>query len=213
MKTEFVLVDFENVQPKNMTALVGGPFQIKVFLGAAQAKIPLDMARALQAFGPDAEYIQIDGHGSNALDFHIAYYIGKLAVEHPQATFCIVSKDTGFDPLIRHLKARKITCRRTTAMTDLAQSKRAPALSAAPGAPARRAAGAVAAPVGRFDAVVKNLTKRAADNPRRLKTLTTTIRSLFAHKLSDGDVQNLLEQLTQRGIISVTDGKVTYSLP
>jgi hypothetical protein len=38
LKTNFVLVDFENVQPKNVSLLSGGPFEIKVFLGANQAK-------------------------------------------------------------------------------------------------------------------------------------------------------------------------------
>jgi hypothetical protein len=75
MKTNFVLVDFENVQPNNFSLLNGYSFKIKVFLGANQAKIPIDMARTLQLFGPDVEYIQIEGNGSNALDFHIAYYI------------------------------------------------------------------------------------------------------------------------------------------
>lgn len=70
MKTEFVLIDFENTQPKDVASLNGGRYKIKVFLGAQQAKIPLEMARALQAFGPHAEYIQISGNGNNAVDFH-----------------------------------------------------------------------------------------------------------------------------------------------
>ncbi|MGH8585037.1 MAG: PIN domain-containing protein [Gammaproteobacteria bacterium] len=77
MRTNFVLVDLENVQPRNIGLLYGGPFKIKVFLGATQCKISLDMARAFQAFGRDVEYIQMDGNGTNALDFHIAYYVGR----------------------------------------------------------------------------------------------------------------------------------------
>jgi hypothetical protein len=72
MKTNFVLIDLENVQPKNISLLNGGPCKIKIFLGGNQAKFPVDMARALQIFGPDAEYIHIEGNGNNALDFHIA---------------------------------------------------------------------------------------------------------------------------------------------
>ncbi len=217
MKTEFVLVDFENVQPKNMAALIGGPFKIKVFLGAAQSKISLEMARALQAFGPDAEYIQIDGHGSNALDFHIAYYIGRLAAEWPHASYCIISKDTGFDPLIKHLKAQNILCRRTTSVADICPTKHPPILAPAakPGAagakPPRRAP--AAPPPARIDAVITNLTKRAAAKPRTLKTLNATIRLLFANTLSDEELHDLLDQLTQRGLITITAGKVSYSMP
>ncbi len=55
MKTEFVLIDFENTQPKDLTSLNGGRYKIKVFLGAQQAKVPVAMARALQALGANAE--------------------------------------------------------------------------------------------------------------------------------------------------------------
>ena len=217
MKTEFVLIDFENVQPKNMIALVGGLFKIKVFLGAAQSKIPLEMARALQAFGPDAEYIQIDGHGSNALDFHIAYYIGRLVAEWPDASYCIISKDTGFDPLIKHLKAQKISCRRSASVADIGHSKHAPAVPPPAKTGAANTPHARRAPAGpppaRIDAVITNLTKRAAAKPRKLKTLSATIRLLFANALSDEDLHDLLDQLTQRGIIKVADGKVSYTMP
>ncbi len=54
---EFVLADFENVQPKNLGLLRGRPIKIKVFLGSNQAKIPAELVQAMQAFGPDAEYI------------------------------------------------------------------------------------------------------------------------------------------------------------
>jgi hypothetical protein len=123
MTTQYVLVDFENVQPRNVGLLRGGPFRIKVFVGASQSKVSFDTAQVLQSFGPDAEYIQITGNGPNALDFHIAYYIGELAAKHPEATFHIISRDTGFDPLIKHLKARGIDCKRSVAITDIPHVK------------------------------------------------------------------------------------------
>ena len=123
--TNFVLVDFENVQPGNMGLLKGGPFKIKVFLGASQAKISLEMAQALQTFGDDAEYIQVVGSGKDALDFHIAYYIGKLAAENPGAAFSIISKDTGFDPLVKHLKLKHVECSRSASIAEIPQIKSA----------------------------------------------------------------------------------------
>lgn len=83
--TSFVLIDYENVQPKNVSRLNGGRYKVKVFLGAKQAKVAVDMVSALQALGPDVQYVQIAGDGKNALDFHIAYYIGRLAAETPGA--------------------------------------------------------------------------------------------------------------------------------
>ena len=135
MTTQYVLVDFENVQPRNVGLLRGGPFRIKVFVGASQSKVSFDTAQVLQSFGPDAEYIQISGNGPNALDFHIAYYIGELAANHPGATFHIISKDTGFDPLIKHLKARGIDCKRSAAITDIPHVKAIAAVAATQAAP------------------------------------------------------------------------------
>jgi hypothetical protein len=149
MKPHYVLVDFENVQPRNLGLLRGGGFRIKVFLGSQQGKLDLDFVRALQSFGEDAEYIQMAGTGKNALDFHLAYFLGKLSAEHPQAAFSIISRDTGFDPLVRYLKSQGIDCKRSAAVTDIPHLKSqaaAPVLAPAPTpAPPRRAAKAAAA--------------------------------------------------------------------
>lgn len=40
----------------------------------------------------------------------IAYYIGRLAADEPGAAFNIISKDKGFDPLVRHLRGLGIDC-------------------------------------------------------------------------------------------------------
>jgi hypothetical protein len=197
LKTNFVLVDFENFQPRNVGLLNGGPFKIKVFLGANQAKIPLEMARALQAFGLDAEYIQIDGSGSNALDFHIAYYIGQLAAETPDAYFHVISKDSGFDPLIKHLKVQGILCQRSTSIADIPLVKISNSKSVAE----------------KVDAVVDNLAKRKASKPRTLKTLRSTIKALFVNQVAEEELDGLIEQLAKRGAIKVADGKVNYKLP
>jgi hypothetical protein len=195
--THYVLVDFENVQPKNVCLLTGGPFKIKVFVGANQAKIPLEMARALQAFGPDAEYIQIDGNGSNALDFHIAYYIGRLSAETPGVIFYVISKDNGFDPLIKHLKAKGVHCTRAKSIADI---------------PLIAVSSSKSTPVS-VDAVIENLTKRKASKPRTLQTLRSTIKALFVNQLADEELDELIEELKIRGAIKVSDGKVHYELP
>ncbi|MDB5926390.1 MAG: hypothetical protein JWN13_5326 [Betaproteobacteria bacterium] len=195
MKTNFVLVDFENVQPKNISVLNGGPFAIKVFLGAKQARIPVEMARALQAFGPDAEYVQIDGSGKNALDFHIAYYIGRLSAQTPGASFHVISKDSGFDPLMKHLNAQGILCERFISIDEILLGKRSSSETHE-----------------RLDAVIDNLSKRKSARPRTIKTLRSTINGLFANQLSDEELEGLIAQLTQRGALKVADGKVQYDL-
>jgi hypothetical protein len=196
LKTNFVLVDFENVQPENVELLRGLSFKIKVFVGANQAKIPFELARTLHAFGPDAEYVQIAGGGKNALDFHIAYYIGRLAAENPDASFYVISKDTGFDPLIKYLAAKGVSCQRSIAIPDIFGSKLS---SSEPVA-------------NNIDAIIANLAIRKTGRPKKLKTLRGTINGLFRNKLPDAELDALIEKLTKRGVIKVVDGKVNYEL-
>lgn len=112
MKKNYVLIDYENVQPTAIEALEHENFHVIVFVGASQSKVTYEVASVLQRMGDRASYIKISGSGSNALDFHIAYYIGRLAAKEPEAYFHIVSKDTGFDPLLQHLKSKKISASR-----------------------------------------------------------------------------------------------------
>jgi hypothetical protein len=196
MQTTFLLVDLENVQPHDLSALEAGSFHVKVFVGAHQSKVPVSLASALQNLGPNAEYIRIDGSGHNALDFHIAYYLGRLAAEHPQARFRILSKDTGFDPLVSHLKARKVHCER---LPSLAQPQPV-SVPAEPGP-------------DKFPLVIANLAKRKAGRPRTLKSLGGSIQALFHKQLSEDELRALLDALSERGVVKVVDGKLTYHLP
>lgn len=132
MAKPYYLIDFENVQPKALGLLKPGESRIKVFLGQQQTKLMLELVQALQPFGADAEYIAIAGNGPDAVDFHIAYYIGRIAAEEPGAAFHIVSRDTGFDPLVRHLTARGIACKRMPALPGTVPVKPAPAAKATP---------------------------------------------------------------------------------
>ena len=74
MRTNYVLIDYENVQPGSLAELDGEHFRVIVFVGANQNKLSYDTASALQRLGSRAEAIKISGNGSNALDFHIAFH-------------------------------------------------------------------------------------------------------------------------------------------
>ena len=81
--TNYVLIDFENVQPANLGVLKHAGFKVLVFVGAQQTKVPFDLASAMQALGDAASYLKISGSGRNALDFHIACYLGELVAGEP----------------------------------------------------------------------------------------------------------------------------------
>jgi hypothetical protein len=70
---------------------------------ALKNKIPIELITSAQALGNKLDWIRIDGSGSNALDFHIAYYFGKLVSADPSNEYFILSKDKGFDLLAKHM--------------------------------------------------------------------------------------------------------------
>jgi hypothetical protein len=198
VKTNYVLIDYENVQPKNLEMLKGHEFAVKVFVGAKQTKIPIELVTTLQAFGDKAEYIQIEGNGPNALDFHIAFYVGQIAAADPEAFFHIISKDTGFDPLIRHLKSKKIRAYREKDIAEIPLLKISNTKSE----------------TERVDAVVEFLKSRGSAKPRKVETLSNSIKSLFMQKLENGELSELLNELFNRKVVVVGEGnKVSYNLP
>jgi diadenosine tetraphosphate (Ap4A) HIT family hydrolase len=195
--TNYILIDFENVHPKNLELVTKHPFKVFVFVGANQAKVPFDLADSMQLLGNDAKYIKIAGNGQNALDFHIAYYIGELAGKDPDAHFHIISKDKGFDPLIKHLKSRKVKVMRETDLAEI---------------PLLRV------PVSTSDdekisAIVKNLGGRGQSRPRKVRTLENTINNLFTRKLEKKELGALIKELQKRKLIVVNQGNVSYKLP
>lgn len=196
MKTNYVLVDYENVQPSALALLEGEHFKVFVFVGSNQTKVGFEAAAALQRMGRQAEYIKIVGNGSNALDFHIAYFIGQLAAADPAGYFHIISKDTGFDPLIRYLKTQKILAGRVRDVVDIPLVKTANSKS----------------PIEKLDVVVANLKQRGASRPRTLKTLSSTVSSLFQKQLSAEELEVLLGLLQKNGYVTVDGTKVSYSL-
>jgi len=194
LKTSIILIDFENVQPKDLAALRGRSFKTKIFCGAAQTKIPFELAAELQPLGSDAEYIRIQGAGRNALDFHIAYYIGRLSAASPGATFYIVSNDTGFDPLVRHLKTQNIICHRLPSLGDI------PGLATPP--PSSSA--------DRIQKVADSILTRSDSRPRKLRTLTTFIKGHLNDQANDAAVSEVIERLTQSGLLILPNGRLTY---
>jgi hypothetical protein len=197
MRTNIILVDFENVQPKDIGLLKGGPFKVKVFLGPNQSKVPVTLAAALQTLGDNAEYVCLETAGNNAVDFHIAYYIGVLSSEEPTAYFHIISKDSGFDPLIKHLRGRKIFAQRSVCIADIPYFK--PSLPAPPEA--------------QVEAVVADLIRRKASKPRTKKSLISTLHAIFKKELSEQQLSQLFATLCTRGVVKVDGTKVTYDLP
>jgi hypothetical protein len=197
LRTNYVLIDYENVQPDALSILDAEHFKVMVFVGANQNKLTFEAVAALQRMGDKAEYIKISGNGSNALDFHIAFYIGQIAAHDPAAYFHIISKDTGFDPLIQHLKSKKLFVARSRDVSEI---------------PAVKVAN-TKTPNEKIAVILTNLQQRGASKPRTVKTLLSTVSSIFQKQLSEQELAKLLCDLQTKSYVTVDGTKVSYSLP
>jgi hypothetical protein len=119
MSLTYILIDFENVKPTaaDLKLIRGADYRVRLFHGPHQNKFDADIVKALQPLGIQVEFIQCEHAGKNALDFHIAFYLGRMfqvseiAAIPPgalspgkSASFFIVSKDSGFDVLLGHIR-------------------------------------------------------------------------------------------------------------
>ena len=123
---QHILIDFENIQPeaKQLAALDENNCHIWLFLGKLQQKtLSIDLCESLCRFGKNVHFVRIARTGKNALDFYLAYYLGKISEQDKDALICIFSRDTGFDVLVEHMESGQ-HCRgivRMAKLTDAAQ--------------------------------------------------------------------------------------------
>ena len=197
MRTNYVLIDYENVQPDSVTELNKEHFRLMVFVGAAQGKVNYDLVAAMQEMGARAQYVKIAGDGKNNLDFHIACYAGRLTAVDPESYVHIVSKDHGYDRLIEHLQSKGLHVARCPEVSDI------PILKTVNTAPVD----------DKQSVILAYLIKRGSQRPGSVKTLGGSVSALFQPRLDDAEVAELLKQLQDLGVFSVDGTRVIYSLP
>jgi hypothetical protein len=217
MSTNYVLVDFENVQPDTLSALANSAFSVKVFVGAAQAKgrISFELSHSMQMLGANAEYVRIARSGPNAVDMHIAYFVGRLIEKEPGAAIYIISKDTDFDPLVEYLHANGVVCKRAKSIAEIV--KLAPPRVARP--PGRQQVHAhTPAPKKphseKLAPIIKKLHSMSGKPATRTK-LSQTIATYFKQHggpIADKTIDHLIDELIRLKYVTQAGSKVNYHL-
>jgi hypothetical protein len=223
MTTNYVLVDFENVQPETLASLAEGQFKVKVFVGAAQAKgrISFELSHSMQMLGANAEYVKIARSGPNAVDMHIAYFIGRILERERDAVIHIISKDSDFDPLLEYLRANGVMCKRSKTIAEVAKlaqaaararpvpkPQRAPAVITPHVPPPRKAHAEKLAPV------IKQL-HSLSGKPGTRKKLAQTIGNYFKQhggELPEKTIEHLIDELIRLKYVTQTGPNVSYHL-
>jgi len=193
--TKMLLIDYENVQGINLSEMEGTDCKVSIFTGSSQSKIPIELVTSAQVLGSRLEWIKIDGSGPNALDFHIAYYLGAHIAKEPRWEYFILSRDKGFDPLIRHITKQKLFCKRITSISDLV--------------PARRGKNVV----GDYEKVLSNLKRiEKGKRPRNKQKLKQHMKSMLGKLGTEDRLDQILLQLISAKVILEENGRLTYRI-
>ena len=191
MAQELLLVDFENVQQVDLSSL-GGSINVIIFIGASQKAIPIELVTSAQKLGARVKWQKVEGNGSNALDFHIACHLGRVLEKSPQVHCIVLSKDKGIDPLLRQLNKIGLNCKRINSLPELVPK---PASVDEPN----------------YMRVVEVLGKsEKKSRPRKLKTLSQHIFSMFQKKIAQKDIDRIIDMLIANKMISETNNTISY---
>jgi len=209
MTNKYALIDLENIQPASLQKLKNEGYQLKVFVGANQSKINVELAEEIQQFGDSAQYIRLHNSGKNALDFHIAFYLGQLASKEAGCQFLVISKDTGYDPLLKHMRDLGIKANRSAAAVNAISTTIQPT---PPHSGASKKAPAQMTMAERVTFARHYLHKAGKAKPAKRKTLATALASAFQKKLSDLMIDDLINELSKQGVVIDNQGSITYKL-
>jgi len=75
-----------------------------------------------------------------------------------------------------------------------------------------KASAAANAKASKLEVVITNLKQRGHSRPRTLKTLTSTVASLFPKGLPEGELTALIQQLQSTGKVIVSGSRISYAL-
>lgn len=118
MSKKLVLVDYENVQRIDLSML-DDSYRAIVFVGANQQPPKAARHPATAHRFSRVDFLKVEGDGRNALDFHVAFQLGRTFETAPQTECFVLSRDKGYDPLLLHLNKNGVKCRRTEALEEL----------------------------------------------------------------------------------------------
>jgi hypothetical protein len=213
MGKTILLVDYENVQNIDLSLIHEKNVQIKIFVGQSQNKLPFDLVQSTQPFGSAVEWIKIEGSGADSLDFHIAFYLGQLSQKDASLLFIVLSKDKGFDPLIRYLCKHKITCQRIQSLLELSKQKDMIISQDEKLELSKQKDMIISQDENLTAKVIKNLVRIEKDKrPRNRQTLRQHIKSLLSQKkLSEQELDMVIDNLFVQKKVSEVSDRITYN--
>jgi hypothetical protein len=120
---------------------------------------------------------------------------GQHIAKNPKNEYFILSKDKGFDPLIKHIVKEKVICKRIISISEIKSIKM------------------TKEPDGDYGKVVKNLRKIEKGRlPRNRRTLRQHLKTLVGEPRTEEKLDRIIEQLFVSGLIIEENNRLTYEI-
>ena len=193
MSSTLAVVDFENVQDVGDLVLLKD-VDVKILVGKSQNKIPIDTVQTLQKLGNALEWVKVPGQGKNALDFFVAFYLGKYIEEGKYGHYRVISKDTGYDPLIEYLRIngtdvqRLVNAGQATVVEYNDQDN---------------------SDVEMLVAKIRKMNPKS--RPKKRESLITHLVTALNNQKSKTEITRIVEKLFERKLLSEQNGRLKYS--
>src|SRR6185436_17453779 len=200
-----VFVDFENVHEIDLAIIGNRAVSFTLLVGPRQTRLDVSLVEKLFEHAVSVQLVRLTSAGKNALDFTLAYYVGRAVAADPTGSFHIVSRDAGYDPLVKHLRSRNISAQRHDSFITLpfanalkSAPPTPPPATRKPKSPATPKSGATSLN-GWETRVLEHFRKPSATRPRTQKTLVRFLVAYLGHKITEPDALRLIEALGQAG--------------
>lgn len=192
-RTNYIFVDFENVQETDLDRIANKPVKVTLVLGERHKSLPVKLVKLIQKYPAQVQLLETVLNGKNALDFVLACEVGVVSEKDPDGYIHILSRDKGFDALIKHLKAKEIRAARHTGFNEI------PVLMNC---------------IERVNFLASLFKTNSTNRPKKRKTLESQIQVMFGKTLLPEEVEQTIQGLIAAKIITLTDkGDVTYRNP
>ena len=201
---KYAFIDYENLHSLDGLNLVEYE-RIFLFVGAANKCINLT-----EKFSDEVHItlITVKEIGKNNVDFHIAYYLGKLdTIVDKRIEFYILSNDQGYNGICQFISQQnnKRVCLR------LENNK--PEMQKVESVPEPQKIDKVTQTVNEYVAYIKQAVKRHL--PAKLSTLQNDIHNKtclrqFNKQNEQSTIANVIQQLAHHQFIKIVDSKVNY---
>jgi hypothetical protein len=191
VRKNYIFIDRENVREEEFDRIGGKPAYLTILFGPNQKSVPLPIVRLIRDHAERIEIIETPVQGKNALDFILAYEIGRRAVQDPEGYFHIIAKDGGYDALLLHLKSKKIHASRRASLAEIPlfmnRNERAAYVTA-------------------------HFGNGNSPRPGKRKGLENALQALFARTLEDEELQYLIGRLIHAKLLAIGEkDQVTYA--